>query len=60
MLLNTGSGGIDVFEVKLTLEMLTVCGQQHSFSAHERLFLGKVKFMGVVIGQGITVSPVPN
>ena len=27
MLLNTGSGGIDIFEV-----MLTVCGQQHSFS----------------------------
>ena len=37
--LNTGSGGIDIFEVKLTFEMLTVRGQQHSFSTHERMFL---------------------
>ena len=27
------------FEVKLTFEMLTVRGQQHSFSTHERVFL---------------------
>ena len=26
---DTGSGGIDIFEVKLTFEMLTVHGQQH-------------------------------
>ena len=32
-----------IFEVKLTLEMLTVHGQQHSFSTHERVFLGSVK-----------------
>ena len=37
--LNTGYGGIDVFEVKLTFELLTVRGQQHSFSTHERMFL---------------------
>ena len=30
-----------IFEVKLTLEMLTVHGQQHSFSTHERVFLRK-------------------
>ena len=41
MLLNTGSDGVDIFEVKLTFEMLTVRGQQHSFSTHERVFLGK-------------------
>ena len=41
MLLNTGSGGIDIFEVKLTFDMLTVRGQQHSFSTHERAFLWK-------------------
>ena len=39
--LNTGSGGIDIFEVKLTFEMITVRGQQHSFSTHERKFLWK-------------------
>ena len=39
--LNTGSGGIDIFKVKLTLEMLAVRGQQHSFSTHERVFLWK-------------------
>ena len=39
MFLNTGSGGIDIFEVKLTFEMLTVRGQQHSFSTH--VFLWK-------------------
>ena len=27
--LNTGSRGVDIFEVKLTLEMFTVRGQQH-------------------------------
>ena len=41
MLLNTGSGGIDIFEVKLTFDMLTVRGQQHSFWTHERVFLWK-------------------
>ena len=30
-----------IFEVKLTFEMLTVRGQQHSFSTHERVFLRK-------------------
>ena len=30
-----------VFEVKLTFEMLTLRGQQHSFSVHERVFLWK-------------------
>ena len=29
--LNTGLGGIDIFELKLTFEMLTVQGQQRSF-----------------------------
>ena len=29
------------FEVKLAFEMLTVRGQQHSFSTHERMFLWK-------------------
>ena len=41
MLLNTGSGCIDIFKVKLTFEMLTVRGQQHSFSRQERVFLRK-------------------
>ena len=31
----------DIFEVKVTIEMLTVRGQQHSFSTHERVFLWK-------------------
>ena len=31
MFLNTGAGGVDIFEVKLTFEMLTVRGQQRSF-----------------------------
>ena len=39
--LNTGSNSIDIFEVKLTFEMLTVCGQQHSFSTQERVLLWK-------------------
>ena len=39
--LNTGSGGIDIFKVNLTFDMVTVRGQQHSFSTHERLFLWK-------------------
>ena len=30
---------IAIFEVKLTFEMLTVRGQQHSFLTHEQLFL---------------------
>ena len=38
---NIGSGGIDIFEVKLTFDMLTVRGQQHSFTTHERVFLWK-------------------
>ena len=44
--LNTGSGGIDIFEVKLTFEMLTVRGQQHSFSTHEWVFLWKCQSFG--------------
>ena len=36
MFFNTGSGGKDVFEVKLTFELFTVRGQQHSFSTHGR------------------------
>ena len=31
----------DIFEVKLTFDMLTVRGQQHSFSTLERVFLWK-------------------
>ena len=30
-----------IFEVKLTFDMLTVRGQQHSFSTHERIILWK-------------------
>ena len=30
-----------IFEVNLTFDMLTVRGQQHSFSTHERVFLWK-------------------
>ena len=41
MFLNTGSGGRDIFEVKLTFDMLTLRVQQHSFSTHERVFLWK-------------------
>ena len=32
---------VGIFEVKLTFDMLTVRGKQHSFSAHERVFLWK-------------------
>ena len=32
-----------IFEVMLTLEMLSVRGQQHSFSTHERVFMWKWK-----------------
>ena len=32
-----------IFEVKLTFQMLTVCWQQHSFSTHERMFLGRCR-----------------
>ena len=35
------NGGIDIFEVKLTFEMLTVRGQQHSFSTYGWMFLWK-------------------
>ena len=38
MLLNTGSGGTGIFEVKLTFEILTVRWQQHSFSTHKLWF----------------------
>ena len=41
MFLNTGSGAIDIFEVKFTFEMLTARGRHHSFSAHERMFSWK-------------------
>ena len=34
------------FEVKSTFEILTVCGQQHSFSTHERMFLWKCQSFG--------------
>ena len=44
MLSNTGFGGIDIFEVQLTLEMLTVREQQHSFSTYERMFFFVPKF----------------
>ena len=43
MYLNTHSGGIDIFEVKLTFDMLTVRGLQHLFSTHERVFLWKCR-----------------
>ena len=43
MYLNTGSGDIDIFEVKLIFELLTVRGQQHSFSTHGRMFLWKCR-----------------
>ena len=36
MYLYTDSGDVDMFEVKLISEMLTVRGKQHSFSTHER------------------------
>ena len=39
--LNIGSGGFDIFKVNLTSELVTVRGQQHSFSTHERMFLWK-------------------
>ena len=42
---NTVSGGIDIFETKLTFEMLTVRGQQHSFSTHERCSCESVKVL---------------
>ena len=42
---DTGSGGIDISEVKSTFDMSTVRGQQHSFSTHERVFLLKSKFL---------------
>ena len=35
------NAGFIIFEVKLTFELLTVHGQQHSFSTHERMFLWK-------------------
>ena len=41
MLLNSGFGGINIFAVKLTFDMLSVRGQQHSFLTHERMFLWK-------------------
>ena len=41
MFSNTGSGGIDTFEVKLTFDFSTVHGQQHSFSTHERMLFWK-------------------
>ena len=44
--LNTGSGDIDIFEVKLTFEMCTVCGQQCSFLTHKRMFLWKCERFG--------------
>ena len=43
MLWNTGSGGINILFVKLTLEISAVLGQQHSFSTHESMFLRKCR-----------------
>ena len=39
----TGFGRIDIFVVKLTFEIITVCGQQHPFSTPERMFLWKCR-----------------
>ena len=36
-----GCGGIDIFEVKLTLESWLWADKKHSFSKHERAFLWK-------------------
>ena len=47
MLLNTCSGGIDIFEVKLTFGILTMCRQRNSFSTHEQMFFWKrQRFLG--------------
>ena len=43
MYMSTGSGGMDIFVVKLTFEMLTVRGQRHSFSTYEPMFLWKCR-----------------
>ena len=40
-LADSSSDVVNVFEVKLTFEMLTAHGQQHSFWTHERMFLWK-------------------
>ena len=37
--LNTDSGGINIFELKLTFELLTVSRQDNLFYTHERMFL---------------------
>ena len=37
----TSFGGIDIFELKLTFEMVIVHEQHHSFSTHEAMFLWK-------------------
>ena len=42
--LTMGSSMQDIFEVKLTFEMLTVRGQQHSFLTHKRVFLWKCQY----------------
>ena len=52
---------IDSFEVKLTFEMLTVRGQQHSFSTHERMSLLKCQIVETkneknVLGEGGTLN----
>ena len=39
----TGSGSTNIWEVKLTFEMLTGRGQQHSFSTQKRMFLWKYR-----------------
>ena len=39
--LNTGSGFADIFEVKLTFEMLAVRGQQYLFLTHQWVLLWK-------------------
>ena len=43
--ISSDSGCIDIFVVKLRYEMLTVRGQQHSFSTYERMLLRKCIFL---------------
>ena len=45
MFFNTGSGGVDIFVVKLTFEMLTVLEQQHSFLTRMGVLVKVSKFL---------------
>ena len=50
---------IDVFVVKSTFEMLTVCRQQHSFLTHEQMFLwkcGRLETEDVLTCKGLDAS----